>query len=69
MLIFRYITKKKLRESIGSPLRYQETSLFGEEYTPNGTLVGSNRPSISGIGTREFFAQVTMRDGLISEVK
>lgn len=68
MIIFNYESKKKLKENIGKPLRYIETSLFGPEYKPNGTITGANRPHITGKG-REFFAQVTMVDGLIKSVK
>ena len=68
MLIFNYDSKKHLKECIGKPLDYIETSLFGEEYKRNGTLTGANRPHITGKG-REFFANVTMRDGLIAGVK
>ena len=68
MLIFNYPTKKELKANIGKPLRYTETSLFGEEYKINGVLVGANRPHITGIG-REFFAEVTMQDGIIKGVK
>lgn len=68
MIIFNYASKKKLKENIGKPLRYIETSLFGPEYKPNGTITGANRPHITGKG-REFFAQVTMVDGLIKSVK
>tara|TARA_Y100000004_G_scaffold44401_1_gene48681 strand:- start:256 stop:468 length:213 start_codon:yes stop_codon:yes gene_type:complete len=70
MMILNYESKKELKENIGKPLRYTETSFFGEEYESNGTFVGCNRPYDSrGTGTREFFAQVTMVDDLISEVK
>ena len=31
-MIFDYATKKELKENIGKPLRYEETSIFGEEY-------------------------------------
>ena len=31
-MIFDYPSKKVLKENIGKPLRYQETSMFGEEY-------------------------------------
>lgn len=31
MLVFNYESKKALKESIGKPLRYIETSIFGEE--------------------------------------
>jgi hypothetical protein len=68
MIVFNYPSKKILKASVGQPLDYIETSLFGEEYRPNGKLTGANRPHITGQG-REFFAQVTMRDGLIAKVE
>jgi hypothetical protein len=68
MLIFDYNSKKELKENIGKRLIYIETSLFGEQYKPNGWLVGANRPHITKRG-REFFANVQMKDGIIVEVK
>ena len=68
MIIFNYPSKKALKECIGLPLRYIETSLFGAEYRPNGILTGANRPHITRQG-REFFACVTMQNGLIKGVK
>ena len=68
MLVFNYESKKVLKEHIGKPLRYIETSMFGEEYRENGVLTGANRPHITGKG-REFFANVTMENGLIKAVK
>ena len=68
MLVFNYESKKVLKESIGKPLRYIETSMFGPEYRDNGILTGANRPHITGKG-REFFANVTMANGLIVSVK
>lgn len=68
MLVFNYDSKKTLKESIGKPLNYIETSMFGAEYRENGTLTGANRPHITGRG-REFFANVVMADGLIKAVK
>ena len=68
MLVFNYVSKKVLKESIGKPLNYIETSMFGAEYKSNGALTGANRPHITGQG-REFFANVTMQDGLIKGVK
>jgi hypothetical protein len=68
MLVFNYASKKDLKASVGKPLRYIETSIFGEEYKTNGMLTGANRPHITGKG-REFFAQVTMNDGIIASVK
>ena len=69
MIIFNYPSKKALKECVGLPLRYIETSLFGPEYRPNGVLTGANRPHITQNGGREFFANVTMENGLIKGVK
>jgi hypothetical protein len=68
MLIFVYSSKKELKASIGKPLNYMETSMFGPEYKENGVLTGANRPHITRLG-REFFANVTMENGLIKAVK
>jgi len=67
-MIAIYPSKKDMKLHIGQRLKYIETSMFGDEYTPDGTITVANRPHITGIG-REFFAQVTMLDGLISRVK
>jgi len=67
MIIFNYPSKKILKERIGESLDYIETSLFGAEYRRDGVLTGANRPHITGQG-REFFAEVTMKDGLIHKV-
>ncbi len=66
-MIAVYPSKKILKEQIGKPLRYIETSFFGQEYKANGTFVVANRPHITKIG-REFFATVTMEDDLIKKV-
>jgi hypothetical protein len=68
MLVFNYESKKQLKENVGKPLRFIETSIFGPEYRDNGVLTGANRPHITARG-REFFANVTMENGLIKEVK
>ena len=68
MLVFVYKSKKEMKENIGKPLEYIETSMFGAEYLSDGVLTGANRPHITRIG-REFFARVTMRDGLIAKVE
>lgn len=68
MIVFNYPSKKVLKENIGQPLRYIETSMFGPEYVSDGTLTGANRPHITGSG-REFFATVTMSGGKIAGVK
>ena len=67
-MIAIYPSKKVLKENIGNRLKYSETSIFGSEYKDNGILTVANRPHITGIG-REFFAQVTMQNGLIAKVK
>lgn len=60
-----YPTKKALKESIGQPLRYVETSFFGEEYKANGTfsVVGPSPTK------RVWYAIVTMENDLIKVVK
>ncbi len=74
MMIVNYPSKKVLKESIGQPLDYTETSMFGPEFNPNGTFCGSNRPynheypKIDQRGKREFFASITMVGGLIRKV-
>lgn len=60
-----YKTKKELKAAIGQALRYEETSMFGDEYRPNGSfcVVGPSPRE------RKWFAEVTMADGLIKSVK
>ena len=67
-MIIVYPSKKELKANIGKPLRYIETSLFGPEYRDNGILTVANRPHITGLG-REFFARVTMQNGIIEKVE
>jgi len=59
-----YKTKKELKAAVGQPLRYTETSAFGEEYRADGTfpVVGPSAYE------RKWFASVTMRDGKIQKV-
>jgi len=57
-----------MKENIGKGLKYIETSILGPQYSGNGTLTVANRPHITGQG-REFFAQVTMQDHVIINVK
>jgi hypothetical protein len=68
MIIFNYPSKKVLKENIGQPLKFIETSMFGSEYLANGYLTGANRPHITHQG-REFFANVVMEKGIIKSVK
>jgi hypothetical protein len=67
MMILNYPSKKELKACIGQPLRYTETSMHGNEYQPDGKFCGCNRPHLTGY-KREFFAEVTMRNGLIAKV-
>ena len=64
MMAALYKTKKELKESIGKPLKYRETSFFGLEFKANGTfaVVGPSEYE------RKWFAQVTMENGLIKKV-
>ena len=67
MLIANYATKKECKEAVGKPLRYTETSMFGAEYKDNGVLTVAHRPHITGKG-REWFGNITMKDGIIAKV-
>ena len=67
-MILNYRSKKVLKENIGQPLNYTETSLFGNEYKSDGQFVGCNRPTITNNKGREFFASVTMKDDKIEAV-
>ena len=65
MLAASYKFKKDLKNSVGEPLRYVETSMFGPEYKANGTfaVVGPSPYE------RKWYAQVTMKEGVIHKVK
>lgn len=63
MLQAHYPSKKALKESIGKPLRFNETSLFGIEYKETGSFaVADYSPK------RKWFATIYMVDGLINKV-
>jgi len=66
-LVVNYNSKKELKEAVGQRLRYTETSMFGPEYQSQGVITVAGRPHITGM-KREFFAQVTMADGIIQKV-
>lgn len=59
-----YPTKKALKQSVGQPLRYVETSLFGNEYKADGKfcVVGPSPTE------RKWYAEVTMQHGRIKKV-
>lgn len=64
MLVARYKTKAELKRSVGKPLRYEETSLFGLEYKENGSF------AVVGPGAyeRKWYATVVMENDLIKKV-
>jgi len=74
MMILNYKSKKALKENIGQPLDYTETSMFGAEFQDTGTFNGCNRPyspeypKFEQRKGREFFATVTMADGVIANI-
>lgn len=63
---YGYRTKKELKKAVGQRLKYYETSLFGTEYRPNGTItvVGPD-----AYRNRKWYAQVTLKEGVIVDVK
>lgn len=63
-LVATYPHKKDLKASIGKPLRFTETSMFGPEYKETGEF------SVVGPGAydRKWYARVTMQNGLIKKV-
>lgn len=64
MMVALYETKKVLKEHVGKNLMYQETSMFGQEFKPNGTfaVVGPNDYD------RKWYASITMENNLIKKV-
>ena len=61
-----YPTKKACREAIGKAFKFVETSLFGAEYKGDGTytVVGP-----CPYTKRNWYAHVTVTNGVISKVK
>lgn len=66
MMGARYKSKKELKENVGKTLNYIETSMFGTEYTPDGTFAVVGPCPYSN---RKWYASVTMEAGLIKKVK
>jgi len=56
-----YKTKKELKNNIGNELNYIETSIFGDEYKENGTIIGCDVK-------RKFFAKITIENNIIKNV-
>ena len=59
-----YKTKKDLKASVGKPLGYSETSMFGPEYKSTGSFAVVGPSAYE----RKWFATVTMADGKIAKV-
>ena len=72
-ILLYYPSKKAMRDKVLGQsrhvLRYDETSMFGTEVSDNCDVTGSNRPRITGIKGREFFASISIRDGIIKGIK
>lgn len=70
MMLICYPSKKALKASIGQKLTYRETSASGIEYKADGDFTAAYRPAIwkHVEGGREFFARITMANGLIAKV-
>jgi len=70
VLVIGYKSKKELKAAIGQPLKYVETSLFGNQCLDNGSFSVAHRPAVheKPYG-REFYAYVTMENGLIKKVE
>lgn len=61
-----YKHKKDLIKAVGTILHYEETSVFGLEFKPNGinTVVGPD-----AYRKRDWFAEVICENGRIVKVK
>ena len=66
MLYANYSHKKDLKTSLGKRLDYRETSVFGHEYLKDGINYVVGPDTLRG---RQWYAAVTMRNGLIESVK
>jgi len=65
MLVANYTFKRVLKAAIGERLSYTETSLFGAEYVKDGKVVVVGPSAYN----QKWYAEVTMRNGLIEGVK
>ncbi len=65
MLVAMYPTKKALKEAKGQPLRFEETSFFGPEFKSDGEFCVVGPAAYK----RNWYATITMKDGLIAKVE
>lgn len=65
MMVAKYKTKKECKAAVGTPLKYQETSMFGNEYKADGSfaLVGPDAYN------RKWYVEVTLVAGIITKVE
>ena len=63
-LVARYKFKKQLKESAGKSLRFQETSIFGNEYKSDGKFAVVGPEAYQ----RNWYAEVTMANDVIKKV-
>ncbi|MFA6082652.1 MAG: hypothetical protein WC773_04590 [Patescibacteria group bacterium] len=64
--VIGYAKKKDLKAAVGKPLQFVETSLFGAEFKRDGSniVVGPD-----AYHRRDWYAEVTCRNGVIVKVK
>jgi hypothetical protein len=60
MMLFNYPSKKDMAAHVGQPLRYTETSMFGVEYIPDGTITGAHRPLVDARRIQKMRPSVNM---------
>jgi hypothetical protein len=67
MLVAKYKTKKDLKNSVGTRFRYEETSMFGNEFPSNGT----GKVVVVGPGAydRKWYAEVWVENFNVTKVK
>ena len=65
MIAAPYNHKEDLKAAIGQNLRFRETSMFGPEYDANM----QGKPVVGPtVHERKWFAQVWLKDGIITKV-
>ena len=61
-----YATQKAMKESVGTAPKFVETSMFGAEFKGDGNYVVVGPDAYRN---RKWYAEVTVKDGLIAKVK
>lgn len=60
-----YLTKAELKRAKGKQLQFAETSMFGPEYNPNGTVTMVGPCAYT---SRKWYASIKLVDGKIVRV-